>query len=132
MHAVRLALTLLTAVTSGQNFPEWKSDLDWTQNIQLSAQCGSPISGREEIVVTLHPDEPFAGAIYSRDRPECRSDGDGRSKATRLVVHGGRCGVKNVTVARTGLTPSAKVINSFGTPFRFIFKNRAQTHRRRA
>ena len=109
MRAVQLLTAVLSAVTSGHNFPEWESDLDWTQNIQLSAQCGSPVSGRDEIVVTLFTDEPFGGAVYSRDQHECRTDGNGRSKATQLVVQGIECGVKNVTVSRTGLTPSAKV-----------------------
>ena len=109
-----LLLTLLTAtVTYGQNFPEWKSDLDWTRNIQVSAECGSPVSGGEDIVVTLYTDAPFSGAVFSRDRPGCRTDGDGRSKATRLQVHSENCGVKNLTVARTGLTPSAKVLKFF-------------------
>ena len=116
MREVLLLLTLLTAtVTYGQNFPEWKSDLDWTRNIQVSAECGSPVSGDEDIVVTLYTDDPFSGAVYSRDRPGCRTDGDGRSKATRLQLHSENCGVKNITVARTGLTPSAKVLQSFYT-----------------
>ena len=111
-----LQLTLLIAtVAYGQNFPEWKSDLDWTRNIQVSAECGSPVSGDEDIVVTLYTDDPFSGAVYSRDRPGCRTDGDGRSKATRLQLHSENCGVKNITVARTGLTPSAKVLQSFYT-----------------